>query len=183
MTPFDYALRRLLGQWRNKPWSVPIMEDSASDPDIFPICIELLKSRLQEGRSIKGGLEDREKVYEKTPIIQESEKVCVQRVRFLLDCGADPSARDMSGTTALHYAIQNNAPIELVQMLVDAGADLGPDTWELTPLDRAEERGNVKVCDLLRARGGKAYRNYSSSALSKEFPDHIFLGETSPFVR
>lgn len=165
MTPFDYALRRLLAQWKSEPWSVPIKEEPVKDPAIFSICIKLLTSRLQDGRGITGGLENREKIYNKTPIIQEGEKVYVQRVRFLLDCGADPSAGDSSGTTALHYAIQNNAPIELVQMLVDAGADLGPDNWKRTPLDKAEERGNVKVCDLLRAKGGKPYRDITKSSL------------------
>lgn len=171
MTPFDYALRRLLAQWKSEPWSVPIKEEPVEDPAIFSICIKLLRSRLQDGRGIAGGLEDREEIYQKTPIIQEGEKVYVQRVRFLLDCGADPSARDSSGTTALHYAIQNNAPIELVQMLVDAGADLGPDGWKKTPLDRAEERGNVKVCDLLRAKGGKPYRDIIKSSLGTEDAD------------
>lgn len=44
-TPFDYALRYLLAQKRNEPWSIHVKEAPAANPVIFTICIKLLNCR------------------------------------------------------------------------------------------------------------------------------------------
>lgn len=37
-----------------------------------------------------------------------------------LDCGVDPAARNAFSPTALQYVIENNAPIQLIWILVEA---------------------------------------------------------------
>ena len=51
----------------------------------------------------------------------------VQKIRSLLDAGADPSASDANGWTPLHFAAQANCA-EGARLLIDAGAAIDPAT-------------------------------------------------------
>lgn len=84
----------------------------------------------------------------------------IQRVRALLDCGADVNVRNHKGQTALHCAAKAGFD-HLVALLLDRGADVNAeDAKGATPLATAL-RSTVKnkdrlaaVIDLLTAAGG-----------------------------
>jgi len=73
-------------------------------------------------------------------------------VRTLLQQHADAKAKDLDGTTALHWAVQRDNA-ELVGLLLKGGADATvANRYGVTPLQVACENGNVDIIDrLLRA--------------------------------
>lgn len=61
---------------------------------------------------------------------------------------------DRQGMTALHYAAAGEGPAEVVQMLIDAGANVKAlDNDKVTPLMRAADRANVDSVKILLAAG------------------------------
>lgn len=53
----------------------------------------------------------------------------IECVRVLLESGADPNlGRDESLETPLHHALANDASLELIQLLIDHGADVNAKT-------------------------------------------------------
>lgn len=75
-----------------------------------------------------------------------------QRIRELVDRGADASAADISGMTPLHFAAQQTA-VDAVELLIAAGADVnavdghgnGP-LWTATFNSRGETRLVEMLC-------------------------------------
>ncbi len=74
--------------------------------------------------------------------------------------GADPTATDRGGYTALHFAARaGNLPV--VEFLVQQGADVNAVSGKRscrnctpkTPLDMAYERGRMRVAEFLESRG------------------------------
>jgi uncharacterized protein len=73
-------------------------------------------------------------------------------VHLLLEAGADPSARQGGGFTALHAAAQSG-DAAMARDLLEHGADPSPATEDgRTPLSIAEEQGHDEVAALLRER-------------------------------
>lgn len=74
------------------------------------------------------------------------------RVRELLDAGADPDAADGDGRTAVTHAAYGDHP-EVVRLLLEAGADVdGQDTTRANPLLSTGETGYLDVLEeVLRA--------------------------------
>ncbi len=74
----------------------------------------------------------------------------VIKVLRLLEKGTDPNMYDLDQHfTALHYAVQHDA-IDVVLLLVTAGADLDTVTEEnLTAMDIAKQQNNRKMITLL----------------------------------
>ena len=74
----------------------------------------------------------------------------VFKVMKLLEEGVDPNQLDIDQHyTALHHAVQNNAP-DVVLLLVTAGADLNAKTEEnLTVFDLARQARDQKMLHLL----------------------------------
>lgn len=75
-------------------------------------------------------------------------------VTALLRRGADTEALSEHGNTALIYACTNVDAIDVVRLLLDAGAQVegrGGSGW--TPLHVASENGNIEVISELLARG------------------------------
>ena len=58
-----------------------------------------------------------------SPIIIAAKKGNAKIVKLLLEAGADFTAQDKEGATAVHYAAENGN-IEIMQMLIDHGADV-----------------------------------------------------------
>ena len=84
----------------------------------------------------------------------------LERVRALLDAGADAGLTDDNGWTPLHFAAQAQAPL-ICEALLAAGAPVDPpDAHGNTPLWRAtfEARDRGETIALLRAYGADPRR-------------------------
>jgi ankyrin len=78
------------------------------------------------------------------------------QIERLLAAGASVDARAADGTTALHWAVRNDA-LEVARVLVGAGADVrAADRVGVTPLVLAAVNGNAAMIDLLLAAGADA---------------------------
>ena len=78
-----------------------------------------------------------------------------ERVRGLLDAGADVDTQNDDGFTALKWAVVRGHT-GTVQALLDAGADVDiRDKRGQTPLMIAAEEGQTRVIELLKAAGAK----------------------------
>ena len=89
-------------------------------------------------------------------------------IRALLAAGADANADDGCGSTALHLAVERNAPA-IVQLLIEHGAQLNPlNEHGWTPLRCAAQEGREECVRLLLAAGADACAGAAfSSALHK----------------
>lgn len=99
--------------------------------------------------------EERNKPYNKTPLIRAAEQGNFGRVYSLLSQGADVTSRDAFGETALHYAA-GRGDIESVKVLVVAGSDINAlDFKGRKPVDcaRMRQRGlSAQVIQFLNER-------------------------------
>jgi len=75
-------------------------------------------------------------------------------VVLLLSFGARPNVKDKLGNTSLHLAVSGqNTPKELIESLLDAGADMKTvNSANQTVFDRAEKAKNGPVIALLKNR-------------------------------
>ena len=78
----------------------------------------------------------------------------VDRVKQLLDAGADINAADVFSQTALHLAALHGHK-DVVQLLIDRGAEVNPtDNSGATPMNYARSKGHKGVAMLLGKHGG-----------------------------
>ena len=89
-----------------------------------------------------------------SPVADAAERGEVEEIRSLLRQGADPSAAQPDGMTALHWSALNNQ-IEIAGTLIFAGATLEPTTrvGGYTPLHLASRSGNSEVVAALLEAG------------------------------
>ncbi len=77
-------------------------------------------------------------------------------VSALLAEEADPNVAEADGTTALHWAVQND-DLELAEQLVEAGADArAANRYGVTPLYLAAVNGSARMIELLLDSGAHA---------------------------
>lgn len=82
----------------------------------------------------------------------------IKKVKTLLDEGANVNAVVTPGLSPLHEAVFNDAPLNIIRLLLDRGADVNKkscgDGWSIdcncgTPLHIASCKGNLKMVKLL----------------------------------
>ena len=85
-------------------------------------------------------------------------------LRWFLDRGADVNAH-----RCLHHAIARGRGIAIIELLLDAGADvsLAWDRWDVgrRPLGLAARSGHLEAYELLRARGAVAHLDHVDEAV------------------
>jgi ankyrin repeat protein len=74
------------------------------------------------------------------------------KVKLLIDAGADPNQSEDEGWTTLHFAVESG-DLEIVQFLIDNGADMEATNVRDTPLMMAVRLGNAEVVKKLLANG------------------------------
>lgn len=119
-------------------------------PDI-PIQLELVKVLVENGANVTECGRDGN-----TPLIAASLSGFKDPslVIYLLENGADPSVKNVHGTTALHLAAEMGC-LETVKVLIENGAHVNPvDADGLTPLDRACCRCQDEVVDYVLSLPG-----------------------------
>src|SRR5688500_19199676 len=79
----------------------------------------------------------------------------VAAVRALIQKKADVNAAQDDGATALHWAVYRDN-VEIVDMLLRAGAKSAPNREGMTPLAMAALYGNPQIVDRLLKSGGDA---------------------------
>ncbi len=98
------------------------------------------------------------------PLIYAARKGFFEMATLLLDHGADPNASPSYGKTSahtdlerpLHWACDFGRP-DIVQLLLDRGAEVeGCQTWK-TPLLQAARTGRPNVCEILETASGKRH--------------------------
>ena len=78
-----------------------------------------------------------------------------ERVKDLLDAGADVDTKTADGFTALKWAVVRGYT-GIVQVLLDAGADVDVrDNHGQTPLMLAAQEDHIEVVELLKEAGAK----------------------------
>ena len=89
-----------------------------------------------------------------SPVADAAQRGETEEIRTLLRQGADPSAAQPDGMTALHWSALNNQ-LEIVETLIFAGATLQPATrvGGYTPLHLASRAGNADVVAALLDAG------------------------------
>lgn len=101
------------------------------------------------------------------------------KVKFILDNGENPNTVDLFGETALIKAILTNS-IEMVQLLLDAGAIVNYKAYGNTPLCVASIKNNTEMVQLLLDAGADI--NYQDD-LGKTPLMHAVYGENLEIVQ
>ena len=89
-----------------------------------------------------------------TPLMLASQNGNVDATNVLLSAGADRTIKDAVGDTWIHYAIRGGCSTEVLQLIIDKGADVNA-TSEVsgTPLMLASQNGNVDAMNVLLRAG------------------------------
>lgn len=112
--------------------------------------LEKVKEMVQKGADVNGRVSTGNLV---TPLHNATSRGHEKVVAYLLDQGADISARNNIGETPLHLAIRHNFP-NLVILLLDRGANIQEgDNEENSPLHKAAMMGFVRIIEILLQRG------------------------------
>jgi len=97
-----------------------------------------------------------------TPLGRAAKRGDIKKVEELLSKGANVNEVMIPGLSPLHEAVFNNAPLDIVRLLLDKGADVNMqscgDGWAsdcncMCPLQIAACKGNVNMVKLLLDRG------------------------------
>lgn len=115
-----------------------------------------------------------------TPLMFAARQGHIEMAALLLDAGADISAANASGATALHFAMSAPAAEKkaLLRLLLDRGADINaPDRIGRTPLMMAVANNDVAAVQFLLDHGAdlNAVDKYGRTAddIARANPDHL----------
>ena len=111
--------------------------------------IEVLQSIIDQGDDVNAT--NKKNV---TSLMLASEKGNVYAMNVLLRAGADRTIKDANGDTWIHYAIRGNCNREVLQSIIDQGADVNATNKKnVTSLMLASEKGNVYAMNVLLRAG------------------------------
>ena len=89
-----------------------------------------------------------------TALMVASMKGNVDAIMVLLDAGANQAIEDADGNTWLHYAVHGDCSKDVLQAVIDLGADLNATNKQnCTALMLASKKGNVDAMNLLLTAG------------------------------
>lgn len=147
---------RATALWRAAGWQkhhalAKLLLDAGANPDnaIFAVGFEgderMLKLLLDHGVNLEV------KVHGRTPLMDLCYYKRPDNVRWLLENGARPNAKDKNGRTALHHAVIQGTRPEIVQCLIEHGAKLSvKDKQGNTPFDYAKAKNRKKLIPILK---------------------------------
>ena len=89
-----------------------------------------------------------------TALMLASSKGNIDAINILLSAGADHAIADADGDSCIHYAVRGDCRKEVLQSIVDKGADVNAtNNKNITPLMLASTKGNVDAVNLLLSAG------------------------------
>ena len=90
---------------------------------------------------------------------EEAMQSIIAIAKMLISKGANPNAKDVSGSTPLHWAAQRNR-VNIAELLISKGAAINAKTKSIlffikgqTPLEVALDAENTEMIDFLRSNG------------------------------
>jgi hypothetical protein len=130
------------------------LDDHAADSFERRESVKLIEFMIEEGADVnaaseKGGF---------TPFITCARNGERELCKYLVDRGADLSAKRNDGITALHLSAQNGYTDVCRYLVKDCGLDINAesqdkDLRQRTPLYLAARNGQIEVCEYLLAQG------------------------------
>jgi len=95
------------------------------------------------------------------PLVDAVKRTDAAAVRALLQKRVDVNAQELDGSTALHWAVQQDG-VDLVNLLIGSGADVqATNRYGVAPLSLACINGNFAIVERLLARLGRRTEQHS----------------------
>ena len=126
-------------------------------------CCKILQTAIDLGANVNAANTQ----HHKTALILASEKGNLDAINVLLDAGAKQSIKDVNDNTWLHYAVAGGCSKEVLQAIIDLGADVNAvNTRKETALMLASKKGNIDgINALLDAGANKTIDDANGSTL------------------
>jgi ankyrin repeat protein len=113
-------------------------------------CVDTCRQLIESGADVNGTVASWQNP---PPLVLAAERGQYLISEMLLAAGADVHAKNIFGSTALHFATAARAS-KLTRLLLDHGADVNaPNEADSTPLHWAATNGNADVCRMLIEAG------------------------------
>ena len=110
---------------------------------------EVLQSIIDQGAHVN--ITNKRNV---TSLMVASNKGNVDAIKVLLSAGADRTIKDVDGNTWIHYAFLGDCSKEVLQSIIDQGADVNiTNKRNVTSLMVASKKGNVDAINVLLSAG------------------------------
>ena len=110
---------------------------------------EVLQSIIDQGADVN--ITNKRNV---TSLMVASNKGNVDAIKVLLSAGADRTIKDVDGNTWIHYAVHGDCRKEVLQTIIDQGADVNiTNKRNVTSLMVASKMGNVDAINVLLSAG------------------------------
>ena len=127
--------------------SVNLKDKYGRTPLFYAVSREMAELLVVSGADIDTKAPDGD-----TPLINACSYDLKDVAEFLISMGADINARNNDGLTSLHVT----GDFGIAELLITKDADINARAMDgKTPLKWAEEDGNAKMAELIRAHGGK----------------------------
>ena len=113
---------------------------SCAEGDVGSVIQHIVKFNIDPNTTLISGI---------TPLMIASSFWNADVLKCLLEAGADVNSNDQDGYSPLTYAIIGNSSFHIVQCLLEAEANPNILAGGVTIVERAREKGEQAICDLL----------------------------------